>query len=129
MDCLGHKETELSGQPSLWRHRDGRHVSEDEAAVIAEATGSDMLQALNLRRAELEDMREQAELRDEFDALIGRAANPEPGEKIRSIIDRLAPADAERAREIWQRLGPRIAAWLADQPHPKGRFSSEFSGD
>lgn len=113
-DCIGHQDTDPSGQPRLWRHRDGRYVSEDEAEMIAESTRSDRRQALNLYKAELDYNHEIFELDTEFRTIIDFYSRQQ-GETFTSIIDRLPPADAKRVWEIWHRIGPLFRAWCADK--------------
>jgi hypothetical protein len=115
LDCLGHLDTELSGQPGLWRHRDGRYLTEDEAAMIeAECTAADIVDAMALWDAELKQVEEYYRLRAEFLALV-RPYRVSSADTIRAAVARLPEAEMKRATEIWQRIGPSFEAWRRDQ--------------
>jgi hypothetical protein len=113
LDCLGHLDTDLCGQPRLWRHRDGRYVTEDEAVMIGQSTIGEIKRAMDLWDQELEHMAEQTRLREEFMSLTKHG---DPGEAVRQVVSRLPEADRKRAEELWQRIGPAFEAWRQDQP-------------
>ena len=112
LDCLGHDDTELSGQPRLWRHRDGRYLTEDEAAMIEESTLGDIRHAMDLWDEELKHLDEQNQLRTEFLALTRHAGR---NESVIDAIARLPEAEAKRAAELWERIRPEFEAWRRDQ--------------
>jgi hypothetical protein len=114
LDCLGHEDTELTGQPRLWRHRDGRYVTEDEAAMVEKSTLGEIRRAMDLWGEEVDQLRERADLIVEFRAIIDpyRAH----GDVLLSdLVARLPETKRERAIEIWQRLAPSFDAWQLDQ--------------
>lgn len=115
LDCLGHLDTELSGQPRLWRHRDGRYVTEDEAAMIEESTIGEIRSAMDLWLEEVKQLQERSQLAAEFHEITAPFA-PSPGETVRDVIARIRPVSKmKRAIEIWQRIGPSYEAWRRDQ--------------
>ncbi len=113
LDVLGHDDTDLTGQPRLWRHRDGRYLTEDEAAMADERTIGDIRRAMDLWHEEIAHMQEQDELRAEFLAIIKRFGAP--GEPILDIVSRLPRDEMKRAAEIWPRIGPAFVAWRSEQ--------------
>jgi hypothetical protein len=112
LDCLGHEDTELSGQPRLWRHSDGRYLTEEEAAIIEESTLGEIRDAMDLWQEQLKQEEERCQLQAEFLALIGPHG---PSETIGAALARLPEAEAKRAAEIWQHLSPHFQAWRRDQ--------------
>jgi hypothetical protein len=114
LDVLGHEDTELTGQPRLWRHRDGRYLTDDEVAMVAECTVGDIRRAMDLWHEEIEHMQEQDQLRAEFLAILGRFS-VSSAEPIQEIVRRLPQAEKKRAEEIWPRIGPSFEAWRLEQ--------------
>jgi hypothetical protein len=115
LDCLGHEDTELTGQPRLWRHRDGRYVTEDEAAMIEkESTLGEIRHAMELWEEDVRQQRERALLSAEFQAIM-RPYSTGPGDTIAAVAARLPEAERKRAAEIWQRISPSFEAWKLDQ--------------
>jgi hypothetical protein len=114
LDCLGHEDTDLLGQARLWRHRDGRYVTEDEAATIGKSTIGEIRRALDLWGEEVEQLCERSQLAAEFRAITSPYA-ASPGETVHDVIARLPEAKMKRAAEIWQRIGPPVEAWRRDQ--------------
>lgn len=114
LDCLGHDETDLTGQSRLWRHRDGRYVTEDEAAMIEESTVGEIRDAMDLWQEEVRQLTERCQLFNEFGAII-RRYSAGSGDLLRDIMARLRGADRKRAIEIWQQIGPSFEAWYRDQ--------------
>jgi hypothetical protein len=114
LDCLGHEDTELTGQPRLWQHRDGRYLTEDEATMIEECTLGEIRRAMDLWQEELNQLEEHNQLRAEFLAIVD-PYRINPGEPSAAVIARLPEADLKRAAEIWQRIGPSFEAWQQDR--------------
>jgi hypothetical protein len=114
LDVLGHEETDLLGQVRLWRHRDGRYLTADEADMVAECTVGEMRQALDLHREEVIHLQEQADLNHEFMVILDRFAGS--AEPIADLIRRLPSPARKRATEIWAQIGPEFEMWRGDQP-------------
>jgi hypothetical protein len=114
LDCLGHEDTELGGQPRLWRRRGGQYLTEEEAAMIEECTVGDIADAMDLWHEELTHMEEQNRLRAEFLAIV-RPYSASPAEPIQATVARLSEAEMKRAAEIWQRIAPSFEAWRRDR--------------
>jgi hypothetical protein len=116
LDCLGHEDTDLTGQPRLWRHRDGRYVTEDEAETIKKTTLREIRYAMDLWHEEVVALGDRAELSAEFDGLMRPYDADDPTEFVGNVISRMPEADAKRAAEIWERIGPHYEMWRRDQP-------------
>jgi hypothetical protein len=114
LDCLGHEDTELDGQPRLWRHSDGRYLTEDEAAIIEESTLGDIRRAADLWHEEMDELDKQDRLRTEFLAILEPYRDTD-ATTIAAAVARLPEAEMRRAREIWYRIGPSFEAWRLDQ--------------
>jgi hypothetical protein len=114
LDCLGHEDTELGGQARLWRHSDGRYLTEDEAAIIKECTLGEIRRAMDLWHEHLAQLEEHNRLHAEFLAIVD-PYRTRSGEQAAAVIARLPEAELKRAAEIWQRIGPSFEAWQRDQ--------------
>lgn len=111
LDCLGHEDTELLGQFRLWRHRDGRYVTEEETELLEEAT---VREILAVWRAEVEQLRELIRLQVEFLAIIDPYSTG-GDDLILDIVARLPEAKKKRVAEIHERTGAPFEAWLRDR--------------
>ena len=117
LDCLGHEDTELGGQARLWRHRDGRYLTEEEAAIIEkECTLGEIKRAYDLWHEEVKQLQERALLAEEFNAILRPYEGSSRYEEVGDVIARIQPESKKtRAIEIWQRIWPTFEAWRRDQ--------------
>ena len=113
LDVLGHEETELFGQPALWRHRDGRFLTDDEVDIVADITVGDIRHAMELWHEELLHMKEQASC-----ALSSSLSSPvrgTPASRSSTSLTACRKLSSYRAAELWQRIGPEFEARWSEQ--------------
>jgi len=112
LDALGHEDTELTGQSRLWRHRDGRYFTEDEAEIVGKCTVGEIRQAMDLWHEEVLQLQEHTELVSEYLDLVAGCG---PHEPLVDYASRLPEPQRSRAAQIWQQVEPELEAWLRER--------------